>query len=73
MSLKKNSNFGNRTRDLPACKAMPQPSAPPRAPTYGRTETNRLIDYNNSSMDILCISIVFKKNLKKKVDNTVLT
>ena len=30
----KNSNdtIGNRTRDLPACSAMPQPTAPPRAP-----------------------------------------
>jgi hypothetical protein len=29
----KNSNntIGNRTRDLPACSAVPQPSAPPRA------------------------------------------
>jgi len=31
----KNSNdtIGNRTRDLPACSGVPQPSAPPRAPT----------------------------------------
>ena len=30
----KNSNdtIGNRTRDLPACNAMPQPTAPPRTP-----------------------------------------
>ena len=30
----KNSNdtIGNQTRDLPACSAMPQPTAPPRAP-----------------------------------------
>jgi len=30
----KNSNdtIGNRTRDLPACSAMPQPTAPPRIP-----------------------------------------
>ena len=29
----KNSNdtIGNRTRDLPACNAVPQPTAPPRA------------------------------------------
>ena len=32
----KNSNDtnGNRTRDLPACSAVPQPTAPPRAPHY---------------------------------------
>jgi hypothetical protein len=30
----KNSNdtIGNRTRDLPACCAVPQPTAPPRSP-----------------------------------------
>jgi hypothetical protein len=30
----KNSNdtIGNRTRELPACSAVPQPTAPPRAP-----------------------------------------
>jgi len=30
----KNSNdtIGNRTRDLPACSAVTQPTAPPRAP-----------------------------------------
>jgi len=30
----KNSNdtIGNRTRDLPVCSAVPQPTAPPRAP-----------------------------------------
>jgi len=29
----KNSNdtIGNRTRDLPTCRAVPQPTAPPRA------------------------------------------
>ena len=32
----KNSNdtIGNRTRDLPACSAVPQPTAPPRALLY---------------------------------------
>jgi hypothetical protein len=36
----KNSNdtIGNRTRDIPACRAVPQPIAPPRAPCmYVRT------------------------------------
>jgi hypothetical protein len=30
----KNSNdtIGNRTRDLPACSTVPQPTAPPRTP-----------------------------------------
>jgi hypothetical protein len=32
----KNSNdtIGNRTRDLPACSAVSQPTAPPRTPFY---------------------------------------
>jgi hypothetical protein len=31
MSVKKsNDTIGNRTRDLPACSAVPQPTAPPR-------------------------------------------
>jgi hypothetical protein len=33
MSIKKsNETIGNGTRDLPACSAVPQPTAPPRAP-----------------------------------------
>jgi hypothetical protein len=33
MSMKKsNDTTGNRTRDLPACRAVLQPTAPPRAP-----------------------------------------
>ena len=37
MSMKKSSDaIGNRTRDLPACSAVPQPTAPPRAPGGGR-------------------------------------
>jgi hypothetical protein len=35
MSIKNsNDTIGNRTRDLPACSAMPQPAAPPRASMY---------------------------------------
>ena len=36
----KNSNdsFGNRTRDLPTCNAVPQPTSPPRAPTTCKYE-----------------------------------
>ena len=30
----KNSSIGNRTRDLPACIAVPQPTAQPRVPLY---------------------------------------
>ena len=35
MSMKKsNDTIGNRTHDLPACSAVPQPTAPPRAPAW---------------------------------------
>ena len=34
MSMKNsNDTIGNRTLDLPACSAMPQPAATPRVPT----------------------------------------
>ena len=34
MSMKNsNDTIGNRTRDIPACSAVPEPTAPPRAPT----------------------------------------
>jgi hypothetical protein len=38
----KNSNdtIGNRTRDLLACSAVPQPTAPPRAPNSIVTDYN---------------------------------
>jgi len=41
MSIKNsNDTIGNRTRDLPACSAVPQPTAPPRAHTYTYTHTH---------------------------------
>ena len=42
MSMK-NSNYtvGNRTRDLPACGAVRQPTAPPRAPLLECIDVNR--------------------------------
>jgi hypothetical protein len=38
----KNSNdtIGNRTSDLPACSARPQPIAPPRAPVFIGSDYN---------------------------------
>jgi len=41
----KNSNdtIGNRTRDLPACSAVPQPTVLPRAPFMVRAKINKLI------------------------------
>jgi len=40
----KNSNdtVGNRTRNLPTCSAVPQPTAPPRAPDVRNGEHQNL-------------------------------
>ena len=52
----KNSNdtIGNRTRDLPPCSAVPQPTAPPRAPDQdqgvhklGDADTERREDFKS--------------------------
>jgi len=32
--------IGNRTRDLPACSAVPKPTAPPHVPQYSVYQTN---------------------------------
>jgi len=41
MPMKKyNDTIGNRTRDLPACSAVPQPTAPPRAPEANGVHKN---------------------------------
>ena len=45
----KNSNYtiGNQTRDIPACSAVPQPTAPPRTPPpkkkFSVPNTNKII------------------------------
>jgi hypothetical protein len=36
-----NDTIGNRTRDLLAFSAVPQPTAPLRAPTYVSTDANK--------------------------------
>jgi hypothetical protein len=35
--------IGNRTRDLPACSAVPQATAPPRAPNFPTSHGNFII------------------------------
>ena len=41
MSMKNsNDTIGNRTRDLPACSTVPQPTAPPRVPCWTCNPTN---------------------------------
>jgi hypothetical protein len=44
MSMKKsNDTIGNQTRGLPACSAVPQPTAPPRAPSKHADDSNKHI------------------------------
>jgi hypothetical protein len=46
MSTKKsNYTIGNGTRDLPACSAVPQPTALPRAPKLG------IVSYQTSGIE----------------------
>jgi len=41
--------IGNRTRDLPVCSAVPQPTVPPRAPTW--LTVLQLMDENHMSIN----------------------
>jgi hypothetical protein len=42
MSMKNsNDTIGNRTRDLPTCSVVPQPTAPPRAPVNSQTTNEK--------------------------------
>jgi hypothetical protein len=42
MSMKSsNDTIGNRTRNLPVCSTVPQPTAPPRAPPLHTVMTNK--------------------------------
>jgi hypothetical protein len=48
MSIKNsNDTIGNQTRDLPACSAVPQPTAPLRAPNNLFTTNN----FRNSNQE----------------------
>ena len=38
MSVGNSNDIGNRTRDLPACNAVPQPTVPPRGPQLGHSQ-----------------------------------
>ena len=47
MSMKNSSEtIGNRTRDLPACNAVPKPTAPPRIQTSDETDTKYIKEGN---------------------------
>jgi len=64
----KNSSdtIGNRTRDLPACRVIPHPNAPPRAPiTY--------IGYTIISLQALLCILDHPNPLKTKVKRRINT
>jgi hypothetical protein len=53
MSMKNsNDTIGNRTRDLPACSAVPEPTAPPRAQVHGINSVK--IQYTNVILIEIC-------------------
>jgi len=54
---KSNDTIGNRTRNLPACIAVPQPTAPPRAPVYFS------LHFNNSDEKQAAVNIPNLSNL----------
>ena len=62
--LLKNSNdtIGNRTRDLPTCSAVPQPTAPPRAPNTWSAEYNYMFIFLQffCPFPCFCIFVMFE-------------
>jgi hypothetical protein len=62
MSMKNsNETIGNRTRDLPGCTAVPQPTAPPRSSLnsgVGRNVT--VLDVKNGQFISIFIKASFK-------------
>jgi hypothetical protein len=64
MSMKNcNDTIGNRTRDLPACSAVPQPTAPPRTPFTESYETEKNIMCGQKA-DIFNVALGFKWKTK---------
>ena len=54
MSMKNsNDTIGNRTRDLPACSAVPQSTAPRRAPIFSYVDLITCIQLQLSSNSVL--------------------
>ena len=57
MSMKNfNETIGNRTRDLPACSAVPQPTAPPRATDFLMTLTKFSL---HKAVEIINIALLY--------------
>ena len=66
---KENSSdtIGNRTGDLPACSAVPQPTALPRAPTYKNMHSTNKIQIIMNTFSIH--SIIPQKNCLLNISN----
>ena len=45
--------IGNRTRGLPVCSAVPQPTEPPRAPTLQIGNLNEMIELKPSLISLV--------------------
>jgi hypothetical protein len=57
MSIKNSDDtIRNRTRDLPACSAVPQPTAPPRAP-FSRCNVDKKKHTDRANSIILSLSV----------------
>ena len=49
MSMKySNDNIGNRTRDLPACSAVPKPTAPPQLTPFELPESRHMVNFEDT-------------------------
>jgi len=56
MSMKNSDDtIGNRTRDLPACSAVSQPTPPPGAPVNGTVQIN--------TVSKICVDLDFKHKI----------
>jgi len=72
MSMKSFSdNIGNRTRDLPACSAVPQPTAPPRAPNLSLDKLINVQLPAGALGTFPCKPKLFRKTVRKAVINLV--
>jgi len=68
MSMKNsNDTIGNRTRDLPGCSSVPQPTAPPRATSLLATTLNWIgILSNVKDLQFKNTEILKRKNIHKR-------
>ena len=60
----------NRTRDLPACSAVPQPTAPPRARFFQHTMTRIFILFRSEKNGLRVRSIPRRTVLPRHVQPT---